>query len=170
LPKWSPGYHLTLTYNLSFGNSLDLQAVVSTPTLYCAALFTSLIPNAASFQSALYELLADKTFLPNGGLLGFGLSYEYPLATKGSCDDDDELVRTHRGAAQAQARQRHDRAGGAEQSACAVCSTSATEGEGRIPTSGLLRYATSFRISTANTRKGGVRRRVLQYTRTARYS
>jgi len=44
-----------------------------------------------SFQSTLSELLSYKTFLPNGGLLGFGLFHEYPLAATGS--DNDELVR-----------------------------------------------------------------------------
>jgi len=86
------GYRLTLTYNLYFGNSLDSQAVVSTPSSTSAALFTSLPSNAASFQNTLSELLADKTFLPDGGLLGFGLSHEYPLAATGS-SDDNELVR-----------------------------------------------------------------------------
>jgi len=66
--------------------------VVSAPTSNSAALFTSLPPNAAFFQSTLSELLADETFLPDGGLLGFDLFHEYPLAATGS-DDEDELVR-----------------------------------------------------------------------------
>lgn len=73
------GYRLTLTYNLYFGDSLDSQAIVSTPTARTAALFTTLPPNAESFQSKLAELLADDTFLPQGGHLGFGLSHEYPF-------------------------------------------------------------------------------------------
>jgi len=79
------------------------------------------------------------------------LSYEYPLATKRSSDEDDELVRI---AELLKGDDAADRAGVPSARVCAVRSTSATEGEGRISTSGLLRCATSFRISTANTWKG----------------
>ncbi|KLO11815.1 hypothetical protein SCHPADRAFT_905680 [Schizopora paradoxa] len=87
------GFRLTLTYNLYFGESLDSQSIVSTPTARTAALFTSLPPNAETFQNKLAELLADDTFLPMGGRLGFGLFHEYPFATKPDLERLTEVLK-----------------------------------------------------------------------------
>ncbi|KLO11835.1 hypothetical protein SCHPADRAFT_905703 [Schizopora paradoxa] len=87
------GFRLTLTYNLYFGESLDSQSIVSTPTAHKAALFTSLPPHAETFQSKLAELLADNTFLPMGGRLGFGLFHEYPFASDPSLERLTEVLK-----------------------------------------------------------------------------
>lgn len=75
------GHRLTLTYNLYFGESPASQAIVSTPNACTAELLLSLPPNAESFRKKLSELLADDTFLPMGGRLGFGLFHEYPFVS-----------------------------------------------------------------------------------------
>jgi len=87
------GYRLTLTYNLYFGGSLDSQAIVSTPTSISAALYTSLPPNAGSFQDNLSELLSDDTFLPMGGRLGFGLFHEYPFESEPELERIAEVLK-----------------------------------------------------------------------------
>jgi hypothetical protein len=64
------GYRVTLTYNLYYGKATD------TP------LTPSVQPNELVFKTALMELLSDPTFLPEGGNLGFGLKYQYPVDLK----------------------------------------------------------------------------------------
>lgn len=63
------GYRVSITYNLFYD---DITAVQRP---------TSLSPNALAFKNLLQGLLDDPTFLPDGGWLGFGLEYYYPLAT-----------------------------------------------------------------------------------------
>ncbi|KAJ7166007.1 hypothetical protein C8R46DRAFT_1275520 [Mycena filopes] len=59
------GHRVTLTYNLYF-------ATKSSPPVH-------LSPSAdTELQSALSSLVADATFLSDGGTLGFGLRYQYP--------------------------------------------------------------------------------------------
>ncbi|KAH8110136.1 hypothetical protein DFH11DRAFT_1622364 [Phellopilus nigrolimitatus] len=66
------GYRVTLTYNLYFAPPLDLY----TPRIPTA----STIPtNLTLFRTALAQSLADPSFLPSGGLLGFGLHHQYPV-------------------------------------------------------------------------------------------
>ncbi|KAF8636166.1 hypothetical protein AX17_003738 [Amanita inopinata Kibby_2008] len=60
------GYRVTVTYNLYFDESAP---VVDAP----------LSANALAFRTAFESLLGDPEFLPNGGYLGFGLEYQYPL-------------------------------------------------------------------------------------------
>ncbi|KAF8999243.1 hypothetical protein BDZ89DRAFT_1121952 [Hymenopellis radicata] len=62
------GSRVTLTYNLYFE---DMDAVV-------APVFTSQGKDHA-IKDGLQQLLADTTFLPKGGRLGFTLSHTYPL-------------------------------------------------------------------------------------------
>ncbi|KAF9017802.1 hypothetical protein BDZ89DRAFT_1074557 [Hymenopellis radicata] len=62
------GSRVTLTYNLYFDNMATVVAPV----------FTSQGKDHA-IKDGLQQLLADTTFLPNGGLLGFTLSHSYPL-------------------------------------------------------------------------------------------
>ena len=60
------GYRVTITWNVYFSDSKSASATTS------SALETSL---TAAFRS----MLADETFLPDGGYLGFGLRHEYPV-------------------------------------------------------------------------------------------
>ena len=67
------GYRVTITYNLHFSSpATPLQAL------------NVIQPRGANnleVESALSALLADPTFLPDGGTLGFGLRHLYPLPT-----------------------------------------------------------------------------------------
>ncbi|KDQ60430.1 hypothetical protein JAAARDRAFT_125785, partial [Jaapia argillacea MUCL 33604] len=64
------GYRISLTYNLYFTKSRPQN----TPAL----------PQTQSrFLRALRSVLDDRTFLPYGGTLGFGLRHQYPLPEEG---------------------------------------------------------------------------------------
>ncbi|KAF5357328.1 hypothetical protein D9758_005963 [Tetrapyrgos nigripes] len=65
----SSGYRVTLTYNLY------LEDDTTSPSRQIS------VPNSASqsFREALSTMLSDNTFLPNGGLIGFGLTHQYPV-------------------------------------------------------------------------------------------
>ncbi|PSR70916.1 hypothetical protein PHLCEN_2v13230, partial [Hermanssonia centrifuga] len=65
------GYRVTITYNLYF-----VDSPVHIP------LAPSISPAGKEFKSAFLALLADPTFLPNGGHLGFGMRHVYPLENK----------------------------------------------------------------------------------------
>lgn len=82
------GYRVTLTYNLYFDDPIEdhVSAVTTLPSS-----FQSDIPETLISQS-LTDILSDPTFLPDGGLIGFGLRYQYPVRvnnTSGADDDDD---------------------------------------------------------------------------------
>ncbi|KAF8636165.1 hypothetical protein AX17_003737 [Amanita inopinata Kibby_2008] len=62
------GYRVTVTYNLYFADPIP-------------AVDVPLSANALAFKTAFEKLLDDPKFLPNGGNLGFGLEYQYPLPT-----------------------------------------------------------------------------------------
>jgi hypothetical protein len=64
------GYRVTLTYNLYFGTRNLANHVVAS--------------SEHGFQSTLSELLNDPRFLPEGGYIGFGLRYQYPIESPGS--------------------------------------------------------------------------------------
>ncbi|KAM5535755.1 hypothetical protein V8D89_010569 [Ganoderma adspersum] len=69
------GHRLTITYNLHFS---------SPPTPASLAGLNITQPRAANtptVERALAGLLADPSFLPHGGTLGFGLRHLYPLPT-----------------------------------------------------------------------------------------
>ncbi|KAI0783506.1 hypothetical protein C8Q75DRAFT_437647 [Abortiporus biennis] len=61
------GYRITITYNL-YRESYSLGDPVS-----------NTLENFNDLEVAFENLLADKTFLPDGGHLGFGLHYQYPF-------------------------------------------------------------------------------------------
>ncbi|KZT39340.1 hypothetical protein SISSUDRAFT_1119066 [Sistotremastrum suecicum HHB10207 ss-3] len=63
------GYRVTLTFNLYFRTPASL----STPA-------PNIPPDAPALLNSLKACLNDPTFLPEGGLLGFGLKHEYPLS------------------------------------------------------------------------------------------
>ncbi|KAG5641470.1 hypothetical protein DXG03_005122 [Asterophora parasitica] len=68
------GHRVTLTYNLHF------ETKVSKPTL--PETIRPTLPNDEILHTALSNALADPSFLPRGGLLGFGLSFKYPIQQK----------------------------------------------------------------------------------------
>jgi hypothetical protein len=67
------GYRVTLTYNLSFSTGPTSNAAPAIPTPSTTEI---------AFKRALSMLLSDKTFMEQGGFLGFGLQHEYPLDPK----------------------------------------------------------------------------------------
>ncbi|KAF8636132.1 hypothetical protein AX17_003764 [Amanita inopinata Kibby_2008] len=60
------GYRVTITYNLYFDEAIPNA-------------LESVSADALALKTAFQGLLDDPEFLPNGGYLGFGLEYEYPL-------------------------------------------------------------------------------------------
>ncbi|KAI0317234.1 hypothetical protein OF83DRAFT_1083747 [Amylostereum chailletii] len=74
------GQRVTLTYNLYFGDVKksgdEGNAAASVPT----DVPHSLVSKEATIRSHLETALADPTFLPNGGTLGFGLRHVYPFS------------------------------------------------------------------------------------------
>ncbi|KAF7300600.1 Fe2OG dioxygenase domain-containing protein [Mycena chlorophos] len=67
--KVTSGYRVTLTYNLFLIDRPDSRLVPARQ------------PSAAetACEAALRGLVADPTFLPAGGILGFGLTHQYPI-------------------------------------------------------------------------------------------
>lgn len=71
------GHRVTLTYNLYFAE---------TGRSYVVSKLSGNVPSVApavadAFKSTLTTLLADSSFLPSGGYLGFGMRHEYPINT-----------------------------------------------------------------------------------------
>ena len=64
------GYHVTLTYNLIFSTGPTNNSTPAIPTLSTTEI---------TFKRALSVLLSNKTFMEQGGFLGFGLQHECPL-------------------------------------------------------------------------------------------
>jgi hypothetical protein len=63
------GHRITLTYNLRWRSKSESTQLTSPPS-------------ETNIRSILQELLADGDFMPDGGLLGFGLQYQYPSGAK----------------------------------------------------------------------------------------
>ncbi|KAJ6506390.1 hypothetical protein C8R47DRAFT_1241782 [Mycena vitilis] len=63
------GHRVTLTYNLYFAKTKAPAPFTWSPPARAAA----------DLRSSLSSLLQDKEFLPEGGTLGFGLRYAYPV-------------------------------------------------------------------------------------------
>ena len=66
------GYRVTLTYNLYFG---DDKSIIVPPTML------PVDDTEVKIKKSLIALLNNPNFLPNGGLVGFGLSYLYPIGS-----------------------------------------------------------------------------------------
>ncbi|KAK0476794.1 hypothetical protein IW261DRAFT_1490110 [Armillaria novae-zelandiae] len=95
------GVRVTLTYNLYLEDKK--------PTVPAQVAESSGDPTPVDvLKPALQALLTDKNFLPEGGLLGFGLRHQYPIALSkyrsgtssfkidGNCDDDfNDYIYTH---------------------------------------------------------------------------
>ena len=67
------GYRVSLTYNLYVSAPTQQENILSTPS-------NCVMPNELKSKEALSELLDDKTFLPEGGTIGFGLLHKYPVS------------------------------------------------------------------------------------------
>lgn len=66
------GYRVTLTYNLYFDDPAKNNLLEPTTTLESDLA-------EAPISKALVNILTEPTFLPDGGLIGFGLRYQYAL-------------------------------------------------------------------------------------------
>ncbi|RXW16196.1 hypothetical protein EST38_g9656 [Candolleomyces aberdarensis] len=85
------GYRITLTYNLYLADTtMSIPKALSSDTL-------------TSLKNAILGLVSDPKILPNGGALGFGLLYQYPINPKyqqdlakftGALKGNDALIRT----------------------------------------------------------------------------
>ncbi|KAF9474000.1 hypothetical protein BDN70DRAFT_885327 [Pholiota conissans] len=72
------GYRVTLTYNLyNTSSNGDRHSKISPPTSGITIQDES--QTVLSLSNALTSLLSIPTFLPDGGLLAFGLAYQYPF-------------------------------------------------------------------------------------------
>ena len=63
------GYRVTLTYNLYFTEPTHSNTLIS----------PAMTPAEIALKDSLSTLLLDDEFLPDGGRLGFGLSFQYPI-------------------------------------------------------------------------------------------
>ncbi|KZT01145.1 uncharacterized protein LAESUDRAFT_492397 [Laetiporus sulphureus 93-53] len=68
------GYRVTLTYNLYYADRSAESAGKDVPTVR-----RELSHNRDTFRDVFKTLLADPTFMPKGGLIGFGLRHQYPF-------------------------------------------------------------------------------------------
>jgi hypothetical protein len=74
------GYRVSLTYNLYVCDATQQQGIRSVPS-------DSVMLNELKLKQALSDLLDEKTFLPEGGTVGFGLLHKYPVSkTEGSLE------------------------------------------------------------------------------------
>lgn len=67
------GYRVTLTYNLYFDDPVQGDPSESKATLLASDIAE------APIAKSLLNILTEPTFLPDGGLIGFGLRYQYAL-------------------------------------------------------------------------------------------
>ena len=78
--KVTSGHRVTITYNLYLQPSpVEMQG----PPVPIVRNATGLI----NFEGALETMLQDKTFLPKGGTIGFGLRYQYPVTYSTQMED-----------------------------------------------------------------------------------
>jgi len=75
------GHRVSLTYNLYVSDASTQQQDI----LNTSPIPDSVIHNELNLKQALSNLLDEKTFLPEGGTIGFGLLHKYPVSKdKGS--------------------------------------------------------------------------------------
>ena len=75
------GHRVSLTYNLYVDDSPQ-QAILNMPSNPDPVML-----NEVNLKQALSDLLNEKTFLPEGGTIGFGLLHKYPVSkAKGSLE------------------------------------------------------------------------------------
>ncbi|RDX55952.1 hypothetical protein OH76DRAFT_1310529, partial [Lentinus brumalis] len=81
------GHRITITYNLHFVNERDVESRLQTGL----DIIHPRGANGPEVKAILKTLLSDPTFLPEGGILGFGLRHPYTLPTTFDPQDDDTL-------------------------------------------------------------------------------
>ncbi|KAK2459622.1 hypothetical protein APHAL10511_008377 [Amanita phalloides] len=72
------GHRVTVTYNLYFEVPSEMPVMS---------------PHASVFKATLQSLLLDEAFLPNGGLLAFGLQHGYALPSKAFTEPLDKYLK-----------------------------------------------------------------------------
>lgn len=82
-------HHVSLTYNLYFRPVPGGQGNTILPALH---LHQPRAADTSQVLSTLTELLADPTFLPEGGRLGFGLQHQYSLPRTWGKGDPNPLT------------------------------------------------------------------------------
>ena len=74
------GHRVSLTYNLYVSAPTQQESILSVPS-------NCIMPNELKLKQAVSDLLDEKTFLPEGGTIGFGLLHKYPVSkAKGSLE------------------------------------------------------------------------------------
>ncbi|KAI0628918.1 hypothetical protein C8Q77DRAFT_1220728 [Trametes polyzona] len=79
------GHRVTITYNLYYVEDTELNRMENVHVMQPVG------SNHHEVKSTLSSLLDDPGFLPNGGILGFGLRHLYPLPTTFHADTDNTL-------------------------------------------------------------------------------
>lgn len=74
------GHRVTVTYNLYFDKHEPFFVTVG----------SAIFPHPTSLETTFTEFLADPTFFPEGGCLGFALHHQYPLSTSPVREDVTE--------------------------------------------------------------------------------
>ena len=67
------GFRVSLTYNLYVSAPAQQENIPNIPS-------NSVMSNELNLKQALSDLLDEKTFLPEGGTIGFGLLHKYPVS------------------------------------------------------------------------------------------
>ncbi|KZT24052.1 hypothetical protein NEOLEDRAFT_1095043 [Neolentinus lepideus HHB14362 ss-1] len=70
------GHRITLTYNLYFTDPDPAEEMRGLPAIRRPI---STDPRESEFRDVLKRLLDDPNFMPDGGTIGFGLKYQYPV-------------------------------------------------------------------------------------------
>ncbi|KAI0816955.1 hypothetical protein BC628DRAFT_1333949 [Trametes gibbosa] len=84
------GHRVTITYNLYYVDEVQYSLMASLSVIQPRG------ANAPQVKATLESLLADMSFMPNGGMLGFGLRHLYPLPTFFDVQEDNTLDTLHR--------------------------------------------------------------------------
>jgi hypothetical protein len=74
------GHRVTVTYNLYLASATGEESVDSTAV-------SQMAENEVALATILESLLAKDDFLPRGGLMGFGLQYQYAVVAHGEVQD-----------------------------------------------------------------------------------
>ncbi|KAF6748413.1 hypothetical protein DFP72DRAFT_1174308 [Ephemerocybe angulata] len=82
------GYRVSLTYNLYYATDPPLAPLLTQ---------TSPLPEEATLKASLKDLLASPIVLPDGGALGFGLTFKYPVGVSTEDIDFDPITRRLKG-------------------------------------------------------------------------
>ncbi|KAF5332447.1 hypothetical protein D9611_005223 [Ephemerocybe angulata] len=80
------GYRVSLTYNLYYATDPPLAPLLTQPAPH---------PEEATLKASLKDLLASPLVLPDGGALGFGLTFKYPVTGVSTKDIDFKPITEH---------------------------------------------------------------------------